>query len=281
MMKMSHTLLLVLIAVILCIAAIFAVPSSVEPEAFSDQGELFFPEFTDPLECKELEVYAPDSDTGEVKVFNVRFEKGLWRIPSHHGYPADAKERMAGAAASLIGLRKDQIRSDRPEDQATFKVEDPRDPAASLEGRGKRIIMKDGAGRTLADIIVGKEVEGHMDWAYLRKPESKRIYAVNLKGNKEGYAGQLLDDISTTFSEWIDTDLLHLKRWEVNRILLQNYSVDEEKGTVDTKERLDLAKKDGNWTLADLAEEEQVAKSSVDEILDTLDDLTKIGRAHV
>ena len=120
MMKMSNTLLLVLIAVVLGIAAIFAVPSSVEPKAFSDQGELFFPGLTDPMACKELEVYEADPDTGEVKVFNVRFEKGLWRIPSHNGYPADAKERMAAAATSLIGLRKDQIRSDRPEDQAKF-----------------------------------------------------------------------------------------------------------------------------------------------------------------
>jgi hypothetical protein len=130
MMKTSTTLALLGTALILGITALFAVPSSIEPEAFSDQGELFFPDLSDPLVCKELEVYEPDPETASVKVFNVKFENGLWRIPSHHGYPADAKDRMATATASLIGLKKDTIRSDRVEDRPQFGVEESRAAAS-------------------------------------------------------------------------------------------------------------------------------------------------------
>ncbi len=278
MMKTSTTLILVGIALALGVLAIFAVPASMEPEAFNDQGELFFPDFVDPFTCKALEIYEPDPDTGTVDVFNVQFEKGLWRIPSHHGYPADAKERMAAASSSLVGLKKDMICSDRIEDRAQFVVEDPRDEGASIPGRGKLIILKDGSGRSIAELIVGKDVEDRNDWVYLREPAKKRIYAVNLKGDRQGYAAELLNDSSTQFSEWIDADLLHLKRWEVNKIVLHDYSVDEERGAVEKRDLVTLHKEDGEWHLTGIKEEEErVKKETVDDILDTLDDLTIAG----
>lgn len=283
---MNTTLILIGIALVLGIAALFAVPSSVEPEIFSDQGEIFFPEFADPFACQSLEVYEPDLDAAEVKPFKVVFEDGLYRIPSHHGYPADAKERMANAAASLIGLMKDKIRSDRVEDRAAFGVEDPLDAATPLENRGKRIVMKDNAGRTLADIIVGKGLEpgdgmggavNTRDWAYLREPDSKRIYAVNLRISPESY-GELLKDISTKFSEWIDTDLLHLERGEVKELFLHNYTVDETTRSIQAGEDLLLEKgEEDKWTLEELAEEEQVNDTKVTDMLRTLDNLTIAG----
>ena len=288
-MNATTTYIFIGIAALLIIAALFAVPSSVAPEAFSDEGSLFYPEFTDPMECRALEVYAPDAETDTVEVFKVNFEKGLWRIPSHHGYPADAKERMATAAASLIGLKKDIYRSNRVEDQAQFGVEDPMDASASVEGRGMRIILKDGSGRTLADVILGKGLESpdappteggrqNRDWCYMRETDKKRIYAVNLRGSSKGYGGELLKDVSTKFSEWIDTDLLHLERNQVSKILVENYAVDETEGKIAERESLRLEKGDEEkWTLEGITADEQVKDDEVRSILSTLDSLLIAG----
>ena len=285
-MKTSTTLMFVGVAVVLGIVALFAVPSSVEPEAYSDQGELFFPEFNNPDDCRELVIYEPNPDTNTVESFNVKFEDGMYRIPSHNGYPADAEERMAPAAAGLIGLKKDIIRSDRKDDQATCSVEDPLDDASSVDGRGKRVVLKDRSGRTIADIIVGKQVESNSsgmggggrsssDWAYMREPDSKRIYAVDMRLNKEGgYGGDLIKDVSTRFSEWIDTDLLHLEKSKVNEIVIQNYSVNEISNSVDIKDKVCLSKNDEDgWILDDLAEGEQVDEDESGTLLRTLDSL--------
>ncbi len=277
-MKTSTTILLVLIALVLGVAALFAVPPEIEPEAFSDQGEIFFPDFNDPLVCKELELFEPDPETATVKCFNIRFDRGLWRIPSHHGYPADAKDRMANAAASLIGLKMDKVCSIRVEDRTKFGVEDPRDDAATMEGRGKCIVLKDGSGRTLAEAIVGHSVEGRRDWAYIRKPDSKRIYAVNLKASKESPGGELLNAISSTFNEWIDTDLLHMERNSVKKAVFHNYSVDEETRSIDEEEVLTLTKnKDEKWTLPDLGDDEQIKEDTIRTFTNSLDSLLIAG----
>jgi hypothetical protein len=287
MTNMRTTVVLIIIALVLGILAIFAVPSSVEPEAFSDQGEEFFPEFTDPFACKEIEVYEPDPETATISLFNVKFEDGLWKIPSHHGYPADAKDRMATAATAFIGLKKDMIRSDRIEDRAKFGVEDPLDDASSLDGRGKRIVMKDGSGRVLADIIVGNEVDDKRDpadlykqpreLAYMREPDGKRIYAVNLKPSAES-VGDTIKDISTEFSDWIDTDLLHVRTHEIDKLVLYNYTVNEETASVDHEDAITLTKdEEEKWSMDDLTEEEQVSEDKVRDLLRSLDTLAVEG----
>ena len=63
-------------------------------------------------------------------------KNGVWVIPSHYDYPADAKDRMASAAGLVIGLEKGPVRSDSRADHAALGVVDPRDQEAELEGRG-------------------------------------------------------------------------------------------------------------------------------------------------
>jgi hypothetical protein len=285
-MKTSTTLVLVLAAVVLGVAAVFAVPPEVEPEVFNDQGELFFPELVDPFAAREIEVFEPDPETATVKVFAVKNEKGLWRIPSHHGYPADATERMANAATSLIGLKKEKLVSASIEDRSLCGVEDPLDDGASSDGRGKRIRLKDGAGRTLADVIVGRQPEGKHDWAFLREPGSKQIYAACLKPPEksgrpqaEGDNTEMLSRISTRFSDWIDTDLLRLEREKIAKIALFNYSIDEEKGSISEEEEITLTRaEDDKWRMENLNEEESLIKEpSVRDIVSTLDNLLIAG----
>ena len=70
--------------------------------------------------------------------FKVKFKDGKWVIPSHHNYPADAKDRLAKTAAGVMGLTKDTIRSDRVEDQEDMGVIDPLDDQKSTTSEGAR-----------------------------------------------------------------------------------------------------------------------------------------------
>ena len=60
---------------------------------FDDQGKAFFPEFKDPLACTDLEVVSFDPSTATATRFRVMYKDKKWVIPSHHDYPADARDR--------------------------------------------------------------------------------------------------------------------------------------------------------------------------------------------
>ena len=66
-------------------------------EAFNDQGEAFFPEFKDPLQCTDLEVVDFDPSTATASRFRVQFKDHKWVIPSHYDYPADARDQIGRA----------------------------------------------------------------------------------------------------------------------------------------------------------------------------------------
>lgn len=284
MMKMKNTVILALIAIVLGIAALFAVPPDVESVAFNDQGEIFFPAFTDPFICKDLTVSELDPDTGKLKEFHVTHRKDSWTIPSHHDYPADAEKRMANAATSLIGLKKDQIRSDRIEEHKECSVLDPLE-SSTAEGTGTRITMKDSSGIVIADLIVGKEVKNRSNWIYVREPKKKRIYAVNMdpgakeKTEEDMFArrddsrGELLNQISAKFSEWIDTDLLRVERTSVNKVIVHSYSVNEETRRVEGQEKIVLEKEaeGAEWRMEGLGSEEKAAQSAINQLLSAID----------
>src|SRR5262245_12258336 len=68
-----------------------------------EQDTRLFKDFTDPLAAKSLEITKYDEATSTLEPpFKVAQHNGVWSIPSHSNYPADAREHMAKAAASLI-----------------------------------------------------------------------------------------------------------------------------------------------------------------------------------
>ena len=101
-----------------CAAAIGALAWVARPAdpgrgVIDDTGELFAPGFTDPLQADSMEIIEFDEDTGTGQVFKVARHQGVWSIPSHENYAADAENRFADAAAAMIGLAKGVNRSDQ------------------------------------------------------------------------------------------------------------------------------------------------------------------------
>ena len=256
-------------AVVLAIVASTMGPKEIKNDLFSDQGELFFPQFTDPTAAVDLEVTQFLEGSAEARKFAVRRDaEGRWTIPSHGNYPADAKDRMGKAAALLIGLKKEQCVGERKEDEVAYGVVDPLDGGTETKGRGTRVTMKDSAGNVLADLVIGKEVEKKMQVRYLRAPGKKRVYAAKLDG-----------EVSTKFADWIETDLLKAQSWDIAKVTMDNYSVDETSGTI-KKGDVYVASKDdaGKWAFDGLdAAKEEPNEDKLREVGDTLGQIKIVG----
>lgn len=245
------TIIMVVLAAFSVGGALSMRPRELPPPKFEDVGQPLFPDFTDPNTAASLEIKTWDQEKARLDGFKVQFKSGVWVIPSHNDYPADATERMGKAAASFIGINKDLVRSDLKADHAEFGVQDPEDPEAKADGKGQRITLSDESGNTLVDIIVGKDVPEREGFKFVRFPEQDRTYAVRLEL-----------DISTSFTDWIEKDLLKLERDSVVEVISDSYSVDENTGRVIDKRPLHFKRvpklddtgqptDDTTWVLAD------------------------------
>jgi hypothetical protein len=266
MTDIRKTALYVGVALVLALVAWTLSPTPITPDAFLDQGEPFFPEFTDPNEATTLEVIDYNEETGSAYSFKVQFKRGLWTIPSHHNYPADGQERLASTAAGVIDVKKDDFRSDNVADHEACGVIDPLDQSVTgLSGRGKRITLRNEQ-TVLADFIVGKEVAGKSGFRFVRVPDQKRVYACRMN-----------IDLSTRFEDWIEKNLLELSADNVTRVILRDYSINERTLQVDQRENTELKRSDdGKWRDARSGGRE-VDSTRMAELLKALEELTISG----
>ena len=188
-------------------AAVLLRPSLPVSEPNDERGKLLYPDFTDPLMVKNLEIVEFDDERGEVHPLQVSQvevkKKTRWSIPSHENYPADAKDQVASAAAGLMGLKVIEMVSDNQGDQREYGVVDPnpKDLKMATRGVGKRVVMKDKDGKDLLALIIGKEVPGRPGLLYVRKVNQSPIYIVEAK----------TDRLSTKFENWIERNLLGIQ----------------------------------------------------------------------
>jgi hypothetical protein len=266
--QMKITGIFCAVAVVLILLAVVTEPRQVTPEAYSDLGEEFFPDFKDPNAARTLEVVEWDEETGSPRPFKVTFHDGRWTIPSHYDYPADGKDRLAETAASLIGITKDDFRTNNVADYAACGVIDPLDDSVvGMKGRGKRVTIKGENDVVLADIIIGKSDEDRENFHLVRLPDHKRVY------------GSLIDiDISTKFSDWIESDLLKVEKKDIQTIELKDYSINETTKKVVKRDDFKLMKQDDDtWTAPDITDKQEVDKYKMNNFIKVLDELSIVG----
>jgi hypothetical protein len=228
-------------------------------------GKPLAPEFKDPLAAKSMEIIDYDQDTGQPKRFKVAQTKGVWSLPSHFDYPADAQEQLATAASSLLDLKILQLMGDKPGDYPLYGVVDPTKAEPGAQGVGKRITLADQNDKRLLDIIVGKEVKDAPKLRYVREADKAQVYVVAISTDK----------LSTRFDSWIEKDLLKLNSWDISRVFINSYSIDVTQGRPVPGDVLDLTynDKEGKWKLADLKEGEELDTAKLNELKTALDDL--------
>ena len=267
MNDMRKTGIFVGVAALLVVIALVTAPKRVTPEAFFDEGEMFFPDFENPNDARTLEVIQFDGEQGAAVPFKVTFEGGRWTIPSHHGYPADGADRLAQTAAGLIGITRDDFRTDNPADYAACGVIDPLDDAnPSMAGRGVRVTIKGENELVLADIIIGKGFDDREGFHLVRLPNQKRVY------------GTRLDlELSTQFKDWIEPDLMFIEKEEVTNVVLKDYSVEETTGSLDERDEVMLARIGENWAMASMPEDRELDTYKLNGLVQAVDELAIEG----
>jgi hypothetical protein len=254
-------------AVVLALLALLTAPVRSTPDAFLDRGDPFFPDFTNPNEATTLEVIDFDEETAEGRPFKVTNQDGLWTIPSHHDYPADGEDQLARTAAGLIGITKDDVRSNNVSDHEACGVLDPLDEGTtSLKGRGKRVTIRGGSDAILADLIVGRELEDRPGFRFVRLPDQKRVYVT-----KMGV------EISNVFQDWIEKDLLKVDRIDIDQVILKDYSIDERTYVVDQRGTITLNHREGAWVMDRMPSGREIDMSKMNDLLTALDELVIVG----
>ncbi|MEE8508609.1 MAG: DUF4340 domain-containing protein, partial [Myxococcota bacterium] len=209
-------------AIFLTLAAAFLLlawvsrPAGHDPIAVDDSGERFFAEF-DPLEATSLEIIEFDEETATPRVLVVAQQNGVWSIPSHENYPADAETQLAKAAGAIVDLIKGTSLSDSPADHERYGVVDPTATDPGATGVGTRVTLKNESAAVLAEFIIGKEVMDRPELRYVRLPQYDRVYTAKVSTDK----------LSTRFEDYIEKDLLQLDPQTIVQVLVNNYSIDE------------------------------------------------------
>jgi hypothetical protein len=251
-------------ALALLLAASWIEPEAIRPEVFSDQGEPLFPGYRDVLDVKAIEVVDYDEEQAVARPLKVEFRRGQWVLSSHYDYPAEARDRLAKTAAALLDLKKDLVVSDRLEDHAAYGVIDPLDmTVAGLTGRGKRVTLRDGQGRILADVVLGKPDAERQGYRYLRLPGQKRTYSVKTEA-----------DPSAEFADWIESNLLRLNATDIRRVVINRYLIDEGLGRLTNQERITLSREGNDWKTEG---PRRLSRASVEALLGTLARLRVVG----
>lgn len=227
-------------ALVLAISAAVVEPEARVPAIMSDQGEAFYPLFTDPQAPRTIEVVDYDDATATALPLKVQFQQGKWVIASRYNYRVDIGDRLAKTSAALMYLKKDMVRSDSPLDHAKYGVVDPLDEkAGGLTGRGKRVTLRDAHGAVLADFILGKPVEGKPGYRYVRVPGQKRTYAVKTDA-----------DPSAHFADWVNAGLLRIASPSIRKVTINRYNIDPT-GGMSNVETTVLTQDKGAWKAAD------------------------------
>jgi hypothetical protein len=224
--------------------------------------KFLFPDFTNAAKAASLAIVSFDEDTATLRPFKVIKSGGVWALPSHQNYPADAREQLAAAATELIERPILDVVSTSPGDHETYGVIEPDAEKVKIgaTGVGQLVEIRDASGNWLARLIVGKEDKrpgggdaGGRPLRFVRKAGQDPVYRVEIDTSK----------FTTKFDDWIEKDLLRLSPWDIRRLTVDDstcsYELDPATGMVvsqDRKARIDLAydDKDATWALRKLVE---------------------------
>lgn len=287
MNETTKTLLFALGAVAAIGAAWWGRPARIGSQAPDQIGQVLFENFQDPYDAKSMEVIEFDEDLGTLTTFRVAQKNGLWVIPSHQDYPADAEDNLKTAATMLIDLKVINVVSDDKSAHATYGVKKPDKEETQLgdKGVGKLVSMKDANGRVLAEIVIGEEVKGQDGQRYVRVGDIDQVYTVKIDPSA----------MSTKFEDWVQRDVLDLNGFDIQEMIIRDYSVNPRimpngQITLTDDPRLDLTVNwnadEFKWDLGQLLEyrarqlrptelldNEELNKTSLDAMKNALDDL--------
>ena len=223
-----------------------------------------------PDQVANLRVVTWDETSKAAQILEITRSNGVWTIPSHFDFPADGNTRVTKVAAGFLGVDRGRMVTDDPKEHESLEVLDPMDEAnLTRKGHGKRVTMKDQGGSVVLDLIVGKYVENAQGLYYVREVGKNEVYTAKV----EPY------DLSTRFTDYVQTDPFKLDRDEVYDLSVKDYSVNLQANTVEQRSetRFDRLNKDGPWVSLQAPNGKRAKKETVDAILGELTGLHLTG----
>ncbi len=247
-------------------------PSTLKPAV----ERVLFPALTDAEKAASLEIIRYDDELATLYPFKVIKSGGVWVLPSHQNYPADAKDQLAAAATELVDLKALDVVTERAADHEVYGVIEPDQDKIKpgMTGVGQLIEIRDASGSKIARLIIGKEDKqagvgsGSRRLRFVRKAGQDPVYRVEVDTSK----------FTTQFGDWIEKDLLKLTPWDVRSVELDNYTIAavESNGRLEVRqqrnEKIQLAynDKESSWQLMSLETfpDEDSAKPVSEELKD-------------
>src|SRR6476661_8575151 len=122
-------------------------------------GEPLFADFKDPSVANSLQIKQFDEVLAKVNNFEVTKQpSGIWTLPSHGNYPADAESQLKAVAETFSDLKVIGVAAKDNKEHELYGVNDPDKADVGTKGVGTLIAMQDDKGNDLLRMIVGKDV---------------------------------------------------------------------------------------------------------------------------
>jgi len=255
-------------------------------------GKPLFPDFKDPSVAKSLEIKQFDETLAKPTEFLVTKQaNGIWTIPSHGGYPADAESQLKAVAETFADLKILGVAAKDNKEHDLYGVNDPDKVDVGTKGVGTLVAMQDDKGNDLLRMIVGKEVAGATNQRFVRKPSEDWVYVTSIDMSK----------LPTDFEKWIEKDLLKMSTFDVSRVVLKDYLLlPTQRGSMVLQHRMDAtlsydsARNPDQWKLEDmqvysngrnpvpsmLGPLEELNKTKLDELRNAFNDLKIVDVAR-
>lgn len=291
MNEIAKTIVFVAVALVSVAAAFVGRPSRIGTDVPDDVGQQMFADMTETAEVSSLEIVDFNEDKGAADSFSIEQRQGLWTIPSHENYPADASENLQAAATMFLDMKVINLASESKDSHADYGVINPEKATGEdVKSAGKLVRIKNESGVRLVEVIVGKEVPESEGQRFVRRPSQDRVYTVAIDADK----------LSTKFEDWIKQDVIELEAMDIKEIAIRDYSVLQvmtRQGPALSKEsRLDMQVEwnadDFKWDLKQLLEfrnrkvvptrlldDEELDKDVLDELKNALADLSIVDVA--
>lgn len=239
------------LAVVLALLATLSRPRQEQLKPEDYRGKVLFESFDDPAKAVRMEFVRYNAKDHKFPTFKVARDKAAaeaWTIPSHEGYPADAKDRMRDAALMLVDLKVLGVASEIKGDHKMFGVIAPDKESVSPgeEGVGEMLTFEDATGQKLASLVIGKKAKNAEGQRFVRVANQDPTYVVKIDPER----------LSIKFEDWIEKDLLKLQSFDVENIKFNNYSVTRvgNRAALDQKSEISVKQENNEWKMQELIE---------------------------
>jgi len=226
MSDLVKTLIFLGAAAVVALLAFFTRPGDITHTPHEAVGKPLFADFTDPLTAKSLEIVymdpeglprGPQGELAAVDRLEVKEVDGIWVVASHKNYPADAENRMRDAATALIDLNVVNLASEFATDHEMLGVVEPSPETTPVgaKGVGRLVVVKDAQGKSIAQLIIGKKLPSDEQQRFVRIPGQDAVFTAKLDADK----------LPSKFADWIKQDLLAIDSYDIEELVLKDYSV--------------------------------------------------------